>query len=267
MSNILKKFLHRKPQPVRVKNELRNIIDDHSKNTLLKTLTGEPLQLARIHFDILDQDGVIHDFKKMKCMDYDAEKQRWVWHYENEAQKLKFTTRRKDLPKNTGSIVIGSFYLPNAEHMYLDVNSFDRAIAAIPFFDRYLSRENALLSHIQIANKCFQVPQDMRPPVHNSFFDPHFPDAPKEDEFLDDVLDDTSLDKEEKLLRLEQRAQENLRKPLSPIESLPIHYYTDGIDGLRGALRMRHIIAMRHWAGDEKLTFADIFQQVFPEDD
>lgn len=265
MSNILKKLSHRKTKPVRVKNGIQDIINTPYENALLTTLTGEPLQLARIHFVISHRDGVIHDFEKMKCMAYDDDKQRWAWHYDYEAKKLPFTTHRKDLPKNIGSIVLGSFYLPNAERMYLDVNSFDRAIAAIQFFDQHLSRENASLSHIQIVNKCFQITQGMLAPAHNSFFDPLFSNEPDEDEVIKELIGDTSLDREEKLLRFQQRTQDNLRKPLQPIESLPIHFYTDGIEGLQGGLKMRHIIAMKNWAGDEKFTFIDIFQQTFPE--
>lgn len=267
MSNILKKLFQRKTKPVRAKNRHQDINNTPYKNALLTTLTGEPLQLARIHFVISHQDGVIHDFEKMKCMAYDDDKRRWVWQYDNEAGKLSFTTRRKDLPKNIGSIVLGSFYLPNAERMYLDVNSFDRAIAAIQFFDQHLSRENALLSHIQIVNKCFQITQDMRPPAHNKFLDPLFPDEPDEDEFIEEILGDTSLNKEEKLLRFQQRFQDDVRKPLSPIESLPIHFYTDGIEGLKSGLKMRHLIALKNWTGDEKFTFIDIFQQMLPEND
>jgi hypothetical protein len=267
MSNILKKLFQRKTKPVRMKNGFQDIINTPYENALLTTLTGEPLQLARIHFVISHQDGVIHDFEKMKCMAYDDNKQRWVWHYDNESKRLSFTTRRKDLPKNIGSIVLGSFYLLNAEHMYLDVNSFDRAITAIQFFAQHLSRENAILSHIQIVNKCFQITQGMLPPDHNNFLDPLFPDEPDEDEFTEELFGDTSLDKEEKLLRFQQQIQENLRKPLSPVESLPIHFYTDGIEGLQGGLKMRHIIALKNWAGDEKFTFIDIFQQMLPEND
>ncbi len=265
MSNILKKIFQRKTQPVKVKNRFQDLTGTPCENALLSTLTGEPLQLARIHFVVSHQDGVIHDFEKMKCMAYDDDKQRWVWHYDNEANRLPFTTRRKELPKNIGSIVLGSFYLPNAERMYLDVNSFDRAIAAIQFFDQHLSRDNASLSHIQIVNKCLSITQDMQAPAHNSFFDPLFPNEPHEDEFIEGLIGDTSLDKEEKLLRFQQQLQDNLRKPLPPIESLPIHFYTDGIVGLQSGLKMRHIIALENWKGNEKFTFIDIFQQTFPE--
>ena len=48
-------------------------------------------------------------------------------------------------------IVMGSFYFPTEDRMYLDVNSIDRAMAAIEFFDKHLSRDAASLSHLQIA--------------------------------------------------------------------------------------------------------------------
>ncbi len=75
------------------------------------------------------------------------------------------------------------------------------------------------------------------------------------------------ITREEKLSQFHRQMHENLRKPISPIESMPIHFYTDGIEALQGGLKMRHIIAMKNWAGDEQFTFIDIFQQVFPEKD
>ncbi len=96
MSNILKKIFHRKTQPVRVKNGFHDINDLPNENALLTTLTGEPLQLARIHFVVSHQEGLIRSFEKMKCMAYDADKRRWIWHYDNEAKGLQFMTRRRD---------------------------------------------------------------------------------------------------------------------------------------------------------------------------
>ncbi len=234
-----------------------------NKDKFLITMTGEPFQLARVHFNLLDQEGVIRTFEKMKCMDYDAEKQRWVWTYDDEAKGLRFATRRKDLPKTGGAIVLGSFYLPEAEALYLDVNSFDRAIAAIQFFDRYLSRECALLSHIQVVNRCFHIREGMFPPEHKSFLDPLVPNAPPdEDSFMREILDDPTLTREEKFSRFQQQILEKSRKPLSLTESLPIHFYTDGITSLQNILAMRTVVARRNLAGDDSFTFANLFQEM-----
>ncbi len=262
MSNILKK-LSRGIASLTRTGKCADYSETAKKGKFLVTMTGEPFQLARVHFNLLDQEGVIRTFEKMKCMDYDEERQRWVWNYDDEAKGLRFATRRKDLPKTGGAIVLGSFYLPEAEALYLDVNSFDRAIAAIQFFDRYLGRELALLSHIQVVNRCFHIREGMFPPEHKSFLDPFVPNTPPdEDSLMREILDDQTLTREENLSRFQQQIQEESRKPLSLTESLPIHFYTEGVTNLQNILAMRTVIARKNLAGDDSFTFANLFQEM-----
>lgn len=264
MSNKLKRLLSRNKRQTPVKQWPQEFHFDENEKALLTTLTGEPLQLARIHYDLLDKEAVEQTFCTLKCMAFDADKQRWVWHYDEEARKLKFQTPVKNLPKHVGSIVLGSFYLPTKDHLYLDVNSFDRAVAAIKFFDQHLSRTSASLSHLQIVNKLFAAIPDMVP-RHDDFFARFALEKPANTSSIDAVAADTTLSKNEKLERFQQEMNEHLKEPIKEIESFLIHCYEDGFEGLKGGLQMRHIIASQHWQGNMDFSFFDIFQKILPQ--
>ena len=265
MSNKIKRLFARKKQqsPARAGKWRKGLNVDEKDRPLLVTMTGEAFQLARIHYDILCKDDIEHTFAKLKCMDFDPLQPRWVWNYHAEAQKLIFETSYDGIPKEYRPIVIGSFYLPTEQRMYLDVNSFDRAIAAIPFFDKHLSRKCAFLSHIQIVNKLFQAVPGIIP-RQNDFFDPLSPERPDKISSFEEIAADKTHTQAEKLALAQREMDENLKKPIEEIESLRINFYEDGIESLKGALKMRRIIAFEHWQGNVTFSFFDIFKKIIP---
>lgn len=58
-------------------------------STLLTTITEEIFQPARIYYDVYDQIALQNIFEDLKCMDYDDQKNRWVWNYTDEAKKTR----------------------------------------------------------------------------------------------------------------------------------------------------------------------------------
>lgn len=265
MSNKIKRLFARKKQqaPARAGKWRKGLNVDEKDRPLLVTMTGEAFQLARIHYDILCKDDIEHTFAKLKCMDFDPLKNRWVWNYHAEAQKLIFETSYDGIPKEYRPIVIGSFYLPTEQRMYVDVNSFDRAIAAIQFFDKHLSRKFALLSHIQLVNKFFQAVPGIVP-SQGDYFDRLSPEKPDNTSSFEDIAADNTRSRDEKIALAQQEMDENLKKPLQEIESLPVHFYEDGIESLQGALKIRHIIAFEHWQGNATFSYIDIFKKIIP---
>jgi len=122
---------------------------------LITTMTKEPYMLARIHYDLLDKLIIQDVFSDLRCMNYDRIKDRWVWLYEDESRKVKFSALYDEIPQERRPIVLGSFYSMNEKEMYLNVNSFDRAVKAILFFDEYFTRTAARVSDITVLNKIF----------------------------------------------------------------------------------------------------------------
>ena len=48
------------------------------------TMTGEPYQPARIYYQVFQKNAVIGRFKRLRCMDFDSTRNRWVWLHKEE---------------------------------------------------------------------------------------------------------------------------------------------------------------------------------------
>ena len=230
---------------------------------LVTTMTQEPYMLARIHYDLFDGLKIQDVFSSLKCMVYDRIKDRWVWLYEAEAIKIKFKVSYHDIPKEKRPIILGSFHSVHEGQMYLDVNSFERAEKAILFFDRYLKRTVAKVSDITVLNKIFDR-YDGNLPKHADYFDQR-PIVANDPEKLMKRLKDETASIEDPLEKLQASLRvmetEN-RKTLPEVERFPTHFYTDGIQGLRGSLSARETIAMEHWKGNKDYSFHDLFEKI-----
>ena len=55
--------------------------EDLDPSTVLMTITEEFFQPARIFYDVYDLEALQKIFLDLKCMDYDDQKNRWVWIY------------------------------------------------------------------------------------------------------------------------------------------------------------------------------------------
>ena len=103
---------------------------------LLMTMTGEIHQPVRLYYEVYDKAKVVQAFKTLRCVQFDLDKEGWVWLFQSEAKKLKFATPYGKIPKHRRPIIIGSFRFPQVDIMWLDVRSYERATKAIVFFDR-----------------------------------------------------------------------------------------------------------------------------------
>ena len=126
-----------------------------SGKKLLMTMTGEIHQPVRLYYQVVDQAAVLKAFAKLRCMDDDQDNHRWVWMYHGEAKKLKFHTSYAAIPRTMRPIVLGAFRFPSAQDMTLDVRSCERATQAVVFFDRYLKRSIAHVTHAAMVNRLF----------------------------------------------------------------------------------------------------------------
>jgi hypothetical protein len=54
--------------------------------SLLATMTGEHFQPVRLHYKVLNRSGLLRAFEKLRCLDYDSTRKRWVWLYAHEAR-------------------------------------------------------------------------------------------------------------------------------------------------------------------------------------
>ncbi len=230
---------------------------------LLMTMTGEIHQLVRLYYTVFNQEAVLKAFAKLRCMDWDQDQARWVWLYHGEAKKLKFHTSYSAIPRKMRPIVLGSFRFTNAHEMSLDVRSWERATKAVAFFDTYLTRSIAQVTHAAIMNRLFPSTTDGLPELEG-LFAPEKVTAIHPEAMLLRVtaslqtLHDPGQRRDMAFAMLEQQS----KQPLPDVEKFPVHYYEDGITSLENALRLRQIVAFEHWRGNTDYTLGDIIRKV-----
>jgi hypothetical protein len=147
--------------------------------------------------------------------------------------------------------------------MTLDVRSWERATQAVVFFDRYLQRSIARVTHAAMVNRLFPATAEGLPDLEGLF-------APDQVTAIDgeamlrhmaaslQPIQDPQQRLDRAFTLMEHQSQERLPE----VEKLPVHFYTDGITSLENALRLRQIVAFEHWQGNTACTLGEVIQKV-----
>jgi hypothetical protein len=230
---------------------------------ILATMTGETFQPVRLHYRVFDHEGLLRTFEKLRCLDYVATQQRWVWLYEHEAKSLRFKQSYAQIPKHLHPLVIGSFFLRTKDRLLLDLRSCERASLAIPFFDRHLARSLTKVTEAEVVNKLFSATENQKL-TPDSLFDHQGSTFCDPNAAVQRVLELTAhaQDPQERLTIALEDMESRTKQPLPEIERFPIHYYEDGIQGFATALQMRQIVALQHWLGNSGCTLFDVIQSM-----
>ena len=220
---------------------------------LVKTMTGEIFQPIRLYYEYINQSGVQAVFNRLDCMDYDETTDRWVWLYQDETKSLKFAKPYKAIPIEKRPIVLGSIFSRVDHEMYIDVGSIDRAIKAITFFNRHLTRPVAELKYIAIYNK---LPESMDEHPGSCF-----------DKLFQDVrVEDIDQKTEARVAKMTEAVMAGaLLAPIKDrtfelVEAFRSNFYEDGIAPLRSVLEMRQKVAYKRWEGHKDYCLGDVFQ-------
>ena len=234
----------------------------NDKKTLQVTLTGEPVQPIRLYYHLLDKKRLINRFRRLRCMDFDRDGNRWVWLYQYEAKTLSFQKPYLAIPKEMHPIVIGSFFLKGDE-AFLDLRSFDRATRAIPFFDKHVGLDAVRITHAAVVNRLFDG-RERFPSNLDGFFCSGNITESHPDESIGDIRSSIEANRIQGECDLRAVAEQRARKPLPEIEKFPVHFYEDGIGSLEAILRVRQLIAFEHWKGNIDYSFHDAFKACIP---
>jgi len=231
------------------------------EKALLATITGEIFQPVRVYYDLFDKEKAIKSIRKLRCIDYDKSKDRWVWLYSDEAKRIKLKKSYSDIPKKLRPIVIGSFFFKKQDEMYLELRSTERTTEAIVFFDRYIDRSIAKVIDVVVVNRLFSTDG------YKINLDTLFDEKNVIIENPDDILNKMEPLKEEKnaikrIFGAWSFMKKSMKKPFPEVERFPIHFYEDGIKSLKAALIMRQSIAIEHWKGNKDFTSLDLFKKI-----
>lgn len=222
------------------------------------TTTGEIYQPVRVHYVVSNFRRVIKTFNRLQCVDFDPAQDRWVWLYTAEAKKIKFKKKADE-----GPVVLGSFLKKGPNEVVLDVRSFERAVEGIVFFDRHIPRKAARVTDVSVVNRLFDV-QEGNSSTFDHFFDSETVVRNDPEKTLQEIeqIGSTAQDEDVKRASIFAHMEEKLREPLPEIERFPVHFYEDGIASVDLALRSRQVIAMQHWSGNTRYTYADYIQEL-----
>jgi hypothetical protein len=196
---------------------------------VLATITGEFFQPVRLHYRMLDNKGLLEAFTKLGCLKHDPPRQRWVWLYDDEASSLPFKHSYAQISVDLRPIVLGSFSLRSNDTLLLDLRSCERALLAIPFFDKYIPRSVAIVKEADIANRLFSATE--HPQISpEEVFDQRastIRDPKAEVERIAELI--TKADGFRARLAVAMKAIESgTQQTLPEIERIPVHYYEDG---------------------------------------
>ncbi len=66
---------------------------------LLKTTTGELMQLIRLQSELFNKKEMLRIFKKLGCIEFDPPRRRWPWVYDRGETDYSFEDYVRDLMK------------------------------------------------------------------------------------------------------------------------------------------------------------------------
>lgn len=230
----------------------------------VKTITGEFIQPVRVYYNLFNKNNVQKLFKRMRCMKFDANRNRWVWLYDGEAKKIKFQVSYRAIPRRARPIVLGSIFTKVDSQMHIDVRSIERATEAIEFFDNRIERTDAKVTDIAIRNSI--ISENMENPTN---FDGIFDDKKivhkNPEEYLEELENEilAITDKNEMMKALMIKIDKESKKSFPKVERMPTHFYEDGIVQLKLALQTRQNVAIEHWQGNESYSLSDVLKKMF----
>jgi hypothetical protein len=233
------------------------------EKTIMATITGEYFQPVRLHYTVFDQQKLLQAFKKLRCIEFDATRNRWVWLYDCEAKTLTFQKSHPELPTHMRPIVLGSIFLRGKDRMLLDARSCERALEAIPFFDNYIPRSVAKVREAEVANKLCSTDNPALTP--DSLFDSQPRTRRDSEAGVQEMLKRASSSNNpvEQLRNITDQMNNQAKRSLPEVERIPIHYYEDGIHGFDLALKLRQIVARQHWLAHAEYTLSDAIEALY----
>lgn len=234
------------------------------KEALIMTKTNEIYQPVRLHYKVFDKDKISRELSKLKCIEFDDQKKELIWLYDYEAKDIKLNKPYGSIPMQYRPIIIGRLRFREEKHLIVDVRSNERAIEAIQFFDKYISREVAKVEYVDIVNRLFGASEGVADSfdIYFDIEDIKLPMDPDElIERLKPLMSQTD-DVKEKGKIFNSYMKEQFNKPYSGAERLPVLFYEEGISSLQTSLRMRQIVASKHWFGDKNYTFYDLTTEI-----
>jgi hypothetical protein len=222
---------------------------------LVSVKTGEPYQPVRIYYQVAKKKTVLGALQKLKCIEFDADQERWNWLYEDEAKKLRFMRSHNALSKADRLLILGYFTFRGEDQMLLDVRSIERAIAGLEFFEKRINRWAAKPTHLRLVNRFFRADEMPYKGIHPTL-DPFFDRdnvrclAREMMAEFDRISAEYEEDSDAKQQAWAEYMKKNVMQRHPEIEEMEINLHEEDLAGLSMALHLRQREAFEHWRGN-----------------
>ena len=242
------------------KSPVKTISLPTNQKTPLWTKTGELFQPVRISYDVRNFRKVLKVFHNLECMRFDSSHECWEWLYNGESSKITFNKKRINPAK---PIVLGTFSPKGERKMYLDVHSIERALEAIPFFDTYISRRTAKITHVSVVNRLFD-PSEARTFTFDRYFEA---DSAFEDPINSllrtlDSVGARASNEWEKMTLIRAYLEKRATTPFPEVEHIAVDHRKKRNQQLWFVLGSRQYIAIQRWKGNTDYSHADYIHEV-----
>jgi len=196
----------------------------------IMTTTGEGCMPMRLYYTVYDKATVIRQLGKLKCTGI-VDNMHFHISYHKEAKKFGLETRYKKVPKQLFPVVLAKGDFVSDTQLHIDVRSYERGLALIPFIDKYISRDAMKITEVATYNEIITDPKFT---FEQLFSEKNGPLARRDDalnRFMDSVDTDEPVSKRQTdgLAFLENM----LTKSLPPVEKQKVDYYNDGVSLLK----------------------------------
>ena len=225
------------------------------RQKLAGTITGEIFQPMRLHYKVSNSEDFLTCLTKLKCIDHDSQKNRWVWLYLGESLSLDFA---QGIDENN-PIILGEFIRKESTKIVLNVRSFERGSQAIEFFDQYIPRKSAKLTHVTICNKLFPIKQAFSIESLDHYFEQTETLVRNPEKITQDILELTSgIDSQQERSEVASQYIDKLKnEPILELEQFPVYFYEEGIEQVKMQLNFCKAVAYQHWLGNTNYTTMD----------
>jgi hypothetical protein len=222
-------------------------------------MTGEILQLIRLHYVVEDSEKLQALFASLRCLEYDASHTRWVWLYTAEARTLSFKNSRA-----ADNVVLGEFVFKGTQEIVLNLRSFARATNALVFFDHHIPRTVAHVTAMTVSNRLLSTAEAASLGSLDQYFD-HAEVVVKDPAALLHTLEDLKSsipDAHERLAVVAHYMEDKAKQPVPAMERFPLDYDDEGIRAVEALLAPHTVIAMHHWQGNTSYTYQDMIREM-----
>jgi hypothetical protein len=230
------------------------------KPRLACTTTGEILQPSRIHYGVTDIKQLVAHFSRLRCIEYDVPRERWVWLYAGEAKKLKLQNKADE----DNPVVLGEFIRKADTEVVLNLRSIERAIEAVVFFDRHVPRNVAQVTYVTIINRLFSPEEAFSITRLDELFERENITVRDPNAITQELLEIKAsiVDERQRQQAISEYIDRLIKQPEPEIEKFPTNYYTEGIESVRFTLNLHQIVAFQHWQGNLTYTAMDAIRDM-----